>query len=259
MAVTPNMGLVKWADLKDPYDHTQLAGNFDAIDKHDHTTGKGLQIPTAGIKDLAITTPKLADASVTTIKLADGSITSVKIATGVVASLGDMKLWWRPNGLTAVPTGGWVIASGQSLIAADHDFSGGGTIILPNLIERFPTGAVVENIGVTGGSNTINLQHSHNVNAHAHSINPHSHTLNLESGFNASTNLKVSQDLAGSAWVHSDDNNGAQHRHSINGSVDATGQSTNAAASTTDGKLGSAIDHRPAWIGLLPLLKVKNS
>jgi len=45
MALTPNMGLVKWNKLSDPYDHAQLSGNFDAIDAHDHTLNKGNRDP----------------------------------------------------------------------------------------------------------------------------------------------------------------------------------------------------------------------
>lgn len=259
MAVTPNMGLVKWNLLSDPYDHSQLAGNFDAIDAHDHTEDKGRQIPTEGIEDLAIVTMKIADASVTTAKLADKAVTSTKIADGVTASLGDFKWWWRPSLLLSVPTGGWVIAQGQSLTSSQHDFPGGGTITLPNLMDKFIRGVTSDNIGSLGGSATINLNHSHNVNGHTHTIQPHSHFLNLQSGFGAATNLKISQDLAGSSWVHADDANNQEHRHSINGSADSTGLTTDSASSSTDGRLSSSQSIIPPWIGFLPLIKVKNS
>lgn len=259
MATTLNMGLITWENLSDPYDHTQLAGNFNAVDIHDHTDGKGVQIPTDGIEDQAITTDKIADGVVTTDKLADSAITVGKIANGVTSSLGDIKFWWRPNGLTSVPSGGWVIAGGQSIAAADHDFPGGGTIIVPNLIDQFPYGAILDDVGLQGGSNTINLQHSHNVNGHTHTVSPHTHTMDFSSGFAASTNLQISQDPDGAAWVHTDNHTGAQHRHTVYGSTDETGLTTNSATTTTDGRLGSSIDIRPAWIGLLPLIKVKNS
>lgn len=258
MALTPNMGLVKWDKLSDPYDHAQLAGNFDAVDAHDHTTNKGVQIPTGGIKDLAITTPKLADGSVTTIKLADGSVTSTKIASGVTASLGDFKYWWRPSALVDVPAGGWVLAAGQALSSSEHNFPGGGTIILPNLLSRFPLGTVIDQVGVTGGTSAINLNHSHSVNAHTHTVQPHSHFLHLQSGFGAATNLKISQDLSGSSWVHADNANNQEHRHSIDGSADSTGLTTDSAGSSTDGQLSGSQSIMPPWIGLLPLIKVKN-
>lgn len=258
MAVTPNMGLIKWSALADPYDHTQLAGNFQKIDEHDHTSGKGIQIPTAGIADNAITTAKVLDAAITNEKLA-GNISASKLGAGVTASLGDLKFWWRPNGSTSVPTGGWVIAAGQSLIAAEHEFPGGGTIILPNLIGKFPQGAETADIGVTGGVATININHSHAVNSHTHNVPAHLHSISLESGFGAATNLKISQDLAGNAWVHSDNENNVQHRHSINGNVGSTSVVTEGSTASTDSALSSAQSIVPPFVGLLPLLKVKNS
>lgn len=42
---------------------------WEAISAHDHTTGKGQQIPTGGIVNLAVTTAKLADGAVTNAKL----------------------------------------------------------------------------------------------------------------------------------------------------------------------------------------------
>jgi hypothetical protein len=54
------MGLSIWNLLTDPYDHAQLADNFSKIDLHDHTPGRGIQIPTEGITDGAVTAAKLA-------------------------------------------------------------------------------------------------------------------------------------------------------------------------------------------------------
>lgn len=61
MAFTsPKMGLNIWNLLSDPYDHAQLADNFSKLDLHDHTPGRGIQIPTEGIAPGAITAAKLA-------------------------------------------------------------------------------------------------------------------------------------------------------------------------------------------------------
>lgn len=259
MAITtPNMGLIKWTEGSDPYDHTQLAANFQRIDEHDHTATKGVRLKGASLENEAIDTAQLKDASVTNAKLA-GSITADKLGPGIVNSLGDFKWWWRPNELTPLPASGWVIVAGQTLSSSQHEFPGGGSIHLPNMIGKFAYGVEVANIGLAGGTATINLSHGHNVNAHTHTVNAHNHALNLESGFNANTNLKISQDLSGSAWVHSDDNNNQPHRHSINGSSEATGLTTNASTSTTDSSLSSSQSILPPYVGLLPLIKVKNS
>lgn len=54
------MGLRIWNLLTDLYDHTQLADNWAKLDYHDHSPGKGVQIPTEGIADGAVTGTKLA-------------------------------------------------------------------------------------------------------------------------------------------------------------------------------------------------------
>lgn len=59
---TAKMGLRVWNLLTDLYDHTQLADNWAKLDYHDHSPGKGVQIPTEGLADGAVTGPKLAAA-----------------------------------------------------------------------------------------------------------------------------------------------------------------------------------------------------
>lgn len=54
------MGLTIWNQTSDPYDHDQLADNWMKVDYHDHTPGRGIQIPTEGIADRSITPIKLA-------------------------------------------------------------------------------------------------------------------------------------------------------------------------------------------------------
>jgi hypothetical protein len=70
------MGLRIWDALSDPYDHNQLADNWSKVDFHDHTPGRGVQIPTEGIADGAITSAKMA-ASIDP----SGSYTMYKLVT----------------------------------------------------------------------------------------------------------------------------------------------------------------------------------
>lgn len=92
MITLPNLGLKIWNLLTDAYDHAQLADNFRRLDEHDHSGGKGVQIPTGGLADAAVTTPKLApgvqatpiDSSVTASKIATGAVTYTKIASDAV-------------------------------------------------------------------------------------------------------------------------------------------------------------------------------
>ncbi len=67
--VSPKMGLRVWNLLTDPYDHDQLADNWFKVDFHDHTNGRGVQIPTEGIADGAVTRAKLAAGAVGTESL----------------------------------------------------------------------------------------------------------------------------------------------------------------------------------------------
>lgn len=68
------MNLTRWTDGSDLFDYTALANNFKIIDEHNHASGKGVPIPTAGIEPLAINNGLLADNSVTAAKIAPGEI-----------------------------------------------------------------------------------------------------------------------------------------------------------------------------------------
>lgn len=80
-ATAPNMGLRVWNLLTDPYDHSQLASNWAKVDQHDHTTGKGVQIPTGGIVDGAISAAKIGNEQVTAEKLSTSAAESGGINT----------------------------------------------------------------------------------------------------------------------------------------------------------------------------------
>jgi hypothetical protein len=87
---TPLMALQSWDQVGDIYDHTQLANNWSKVDQHDHTSGKGKQIPTAGIEDDAITAAKLASVPlIDTAQLIDGAVTTAKILDGTIIA-GDL-------------------------------------------------------------------------------------------------------------------------------------------------------------------------
>jgi hypothetical protein len=83
--VSTNMALNVWNLTTDTFNHTELANNLNKIDVHDHTTGKGVQIPTGGIANLAVTTAKIADANVTVGKIADALKPSAGAAAGTEA------------------------------------------------------------------------------------------------------------------------------------------------------------------------------
>lgn len=273
---TPNMGLTEWDLASDPYDHTQLAANFVAIDAHDHSVGKGVQIPTGGIADGAITNSKLATNAVSTIKVQDGAITAIKMDREYVHPLGEFMWWWRPNTSIAVPTG-WVVCRGQVLTSADHDFPGGGSITVPDVINKFILGADTSGtgidpasppaIGATGGSHTLTLAHTHTIPAHYHSKGTlevaaggwHGHNLytNEEGGTFAGHSVAHSQayDIVFSGIIGA-----SPHSHpntDFSGFIGNTSGTFGDNQMTSGSSLGSATDSRNAFIGFLPLLKVK--
>lgn len=61
------MGLKIWNLTTDSYNHDELAENLGKLDEHDHSGGKGVQIPTGGIADGSITYAKLGSALKTTL------------------------------------------------------------------------------------------------------------------------------------------------------------------------------------------------
>jgi hypothetical protein len=90
MAITtPSMGLKRWDQPNDVFSYTELSDNFAALDTHDHSPGKGVQIPTAGIVNLAVDTNKLANNAVTDAKVLAATITDAKL-------LSPSNLTWRP-------------------------------------------------------------------------------------------------------------------------------------------------------------------
>ena len=86
--VLPNMALVVPATGDGDYP-TSISTSLSNVDNHDHTSGKGLQIPTAGIADSAVTGVKLAAAVVDNstlekvanqLRVKDLGITNAKLA-----------------------------------------------------------------------------------------------------------------------------------------------------------------------------------
>jgi hypothetical protein len=93
MLTTPNMGLKQWDQAGDFFSFSELKLNWDAVDQHDHTTNKGVQIPTAGIANLAITGAKIAANAVDATKLAAGldpaaGYTAYKLLKNASGSIG---------------------------------------------------------------------------------------------------------------------------------------------------------------------------
>jgi hypothetical protein len=81
MSITPNMGLTVWPNLTDVFSHTSLKGDFDLIDLHDHSSGKGVQIPQAGLANNSVGAAQLQASAVTDTKITSGTITDARLAS----------------------------------------------------------------------------------------------------------------------------------------------------------------------------------
>jgi hypothetical protein len=82
------MNLAIWDQPSDVFDYTQLAKNFTDIAAHDHSSGKGTQIDTAGIKTGAINDLQVnGSAAIAASKIAGTAITGATTAGGVLSGL----------------------------------------------------------------------------------------------------------------------------------------------------------------------------
>lgn len=78
------MGITKWG-ASDHFSYSELAANWDLVDAHDHTSGKGVQIPTAGIANSAITSAKIADGAIVNADInASADIDGSKLGAGSI-------------------------------------------------------------------------------------------------------------------------------------------------------------------------------
>jgi hypothetical protein len=168
MYLSPAMSLDIWNTTSDPYSHEQLADNFLRIDQHDHSTGKGSQIPTAGIRDYAITSSKIAPGAVGSEQIATNL--AISVPTGTILAFA---------GATIPPN--YIICQGQQVSRSTYAnlFSvigviygsgdGVSTFNVPNLVDNFLLGA--GNVISLGEYVAISLQTSGATNSELLGVN----------------------------------------------------------------------------------------
>jgi hypothetical protein len=83
MQTTPNMSLIKWDQVGDYFSHAQLASNWQLVDDHDHSPGKGKKIPFGGLGSGSVSSTELRADAVLTANIADGQVTKVKLDASV--------------------------------------------------------------------------------------------------------------------------------------------------------------------------------
>lgn len=141
-----------------------------------------IAIPGTRVNTNTMPGDRLTDASVTAAKIATGTILGKHLSESALP-LGTIIAYWvpaKPGGGYAVPNG-WAVLNGQALGPTSHDFPGGGTITLPNLIGAGLRGAdpsvaygATNGVNAVSGANTANLSHQHDMQ-HYHLIPQHVH------------------------------------------------------------------------------------
>lgn len=110
MLITPQMQLTVWNSVNDNFQYTQLLNTFLAIDSHDHSQNKGVQINTPGIANGAITAAKIANQTITANQIANGAVGTNQIATGAVTGA---KVASHSLGLSQLAAGAWLLTPTQ--------------------------------------------------------------------------------------------------------------------------------------------------
>lgn len=171
---------------------------------------------------------------ITGSKIATQTITRDKLDANVVP-IGTIIQWWRPSNSHPIPTG-WLECDGSSVISANHEFTGGGTINIPDLRNKYVLGANSATAyntagtatdantgapGVTaggnssnsaggsstqsaGGSNTLDLNHRHSMPhdhnySHSHGTADHTHHASLPDHTHGFQAKSVAWDSGGGA------------------------------------------------------------
>lgn len=84
------MSLKVWNSEADPYSHEELADNFLKLDQHDHSPGKGTQIPSAGLAPGAVTGDKIAAGTLATVNLGEALANALVPTASVLAYAGTI-------------------------------------------------------------------------------------------------------------------------------------------------------------------------
>jgi len=154
------MGLRVWDQAGDAYDHTQQANNWARVDYHDHTPGRGVQIPSDGIEPGAITAIHLSG------DLAGNSL----IPAGVILPYTGSVANPAPDGFVYADGAAYdgtldAYARLYAVIGNTHGGSSAADFHVPNMSLKFPLGAGAGHaLGAVGGS----LTHTHIVPNHSH-------------------------------------------------------------------------------------------
>jgi len=153
------MSLKSWNASSDLFSYTELDANWSKVDAHDHTTGKGVQIPSAGIATGAVTATQLASNAVTTAKITDANVTDAKLASP------NSGVWRTVMQTTANLSSSQVAGAGTYWFRAD----GAGTIASASTAGCGAVGFLptTSDYAVAGKTNSMRVLYTATVNGTA--------------------------------------------------------------------------------------------
>jgi hypothetical protein len=153
-------------------------------------------IPLSRMAPGSVGASQLVSGSVGSGALAPGAVTLDRLDTGVLP-IGFVGQWYRATTAITPPTN-WEIMDGRDWASIPNKMGPGGTQwssgTIPDMRNRFALGASVVGVGTSpldppdigsrGGSMTRNLSHTHTLNQHSHSVSPHSHSITADGSHN---------------------------------------------------------------------------
>lgn len=125
---TTNMALTSWNLASDTFQRAQLHANWLVVDAHDHTTGKGVQIPTAGIANGAVTGAKIAASTIGASNIAAASIPDASLASPMNAAYKPIS-YTQGNWDGTSGTWGLAVMNGGLLTSAGTNHA--GLLVIP--------------------------------------------------------------------------------------------------------------------------------
>lgn len=222
-----------WPAGTDSYSHTDLSNNFDTLDGILGNSPDANWPPSTGMnggiyKEVAL------------------------LQKNVKSELGQVFPWFRPTLALAIPVG-CAVCDGSVLQPSDHDFPGGGTVTLPNLLNSFWVGAdPAKSIGTPGAA----------VGASGHDDATGAPGPQGAGGLNQITQLieqMPSHDHGGITGDTGFNNQRVDAAFQVNvllGNVLNGEQASHHHTIAAQGG-GSPMENRPRYVGLIPLCRVK--
>lgn len=191
-----------------------------------------------------------------------------------ITPLGGVIDWWRPTSTydagagAGNPPPGYAVCDGSTILAANHDFGTGGSIVLPDLRNKFVLGAditradgvigpiIADGSGPAPGIRGAGGAHSWNQSAaqmpsHGHTGSGGGHT---HSALNTLAFLVDSGALT-NYYLPAGTGAGAERQ------IGQSNTTASGSGSVTINNTGSgvAINNVPAYVGLLKIMKVRRS